>query len=265
MSAFSSAPWVAFRPCGAPLTTARRAPGIMAADNWPRHLERHDLVAVAVDDQRRHVECRQVCPEVRAPEGDDALLGAERRRGPGDGLGEGHRIVTRHARARCPVEEVLHERLEEPDAILRDAREHAVEDAPVHAAGVVGRLQQEWRHGADQDRLAHPPRAIPADVAGDFTSAHRESRQRHVLKVEGGQEVVQVRGERVVVEPASGTTGVTEPATVVRNAAEAGRDQGIDLAFPHAVTQRPSVDQDDGGACVRCPRSRSRSTGWRWR
>ena len=73
--------WVTLRPCGG-VNEDELAAGDGLAGAPAARLERHDGVGVAVDDQRRHREGRQVRPKVGACEGADAL---ER------GLGRGER------------------------------------------------------------------------------------------------------------------------------------------------------------------------------
>ena len=60
------------KPCGPPSTTAARC-GHLLVGALARHLERHDAVGVAVDDQGRHGDLRQVVAEVGRAEGRDAV------------------------------------------------------------------------------------------------------------------------------------------------------------------------------------------------
>jgi len=74
--------WVTSRPCGGGINEDELAAGDRLVGALAARLEGHDGVAVAVDEERRHRERRQVGPKIGASEGGDAV---ER------GLGRGER------------------------------------------------------------------------------------------------------------------------------------------------------------------------------
>src|SRR4051794_10877673 len=66
-----------------------------------------------------------------------------------------------------------------------------------------------------------------------------------VTQVELREQLVEVRGEGVVVVADRRLAGVAEAATVVRDDAEPRLEQRRDLLLPRAGAEREAVDQDD--------------------
>jgi len=65
------------------------------------------------------------------------------------------------------------------------------------------------------------------------------------MQVEFREQLVEVRGEGVVVVADRRLAGLAEAATVVRDDAEARLEQRRDLLLPRAAAEREAVDQDD--------------------
>ncbi len=175
-------------------------------------------VGVAVDDQGGDVDSGQVLAEVGQP-GLDAV---ERALGGGaDGdvpAGVDGLLADPFAAEDVVVVEVGEEVGHEGEPVGADGILDAFEDGRVDAAGVVVGLEEEGRDDAEQDGLADPLGAVGAQVAGHFAGAHREADQDGVAQVEGGQHLVEVGGEGVVVVAVGGLVGAAEAAPVVGDA-----------------------------------------------
>jgi hypothetical protein len=137
--------------------------------------EGEDAVLRAVDDERGHVDLRDVGPEVRQP-AVDTCVGREWRRADGDVEGRLPGAGADPAAAEhVDVVEVVEEVLEVRVPVLRDRGLDVLEDLAVDPFEVVLGLQQEGRYGAEQCGLPHPPRAVRAEIAGDLARSHREA------------------------------------------------------------------------------------------
>ncbi len=138
-------------------------------------IDRHDLVVVTVDHQRWHIELLQVRAEVGGRERSDRIVGVlvaalHALRPP--------RIdqPLRHLRARAveAIERARRNVLVQLGAVLHLCLADAIEHFDRQAVGVVGGLQHERRHRADQHGLLHSPGAMPADVARHLAATGRE-------------------------------------------------------------------------------------------
>ena len=143
----------------------------------PGLLQGDDAVGVAVDDEGRHGDVREVVGEVGR-----STSGCTRAR-------RGHRPAARGRRASCRCSSVT---LSSPSALkklrVKPSRKpggSASSSAcmPLHrvvvegAVGVVVVELQAGRDGGREDRAAHPLRAVRAEVAGDLAATHREARR----------------------------------------------------------------------------------------
>jgi hypothetical protein len=117
------------------------------------------------------------------------------RRGGGGDLEAGQPGLLADAvgREHVDVVEVVEEVLEECVAVFDDGRLHVLEHLPVDALGVVVALEQKRWDGSEQGRLAYPPGAVAAHIAGDFAAPHRETDQDDVVQVEMLEQGVQIR------------------------------------------------------------------------
>ena len=136
---------------GKPVRCARKNFKPAAADHFtrtsPGRLYRNDPVGITMNDASGNIEFLEVRTEIRRTKGNDALLGAKRRRAPGNPLAECQQIL---AGRRCWIDvlEVREKLLQEGDAIFLHVVEHAVEHGLVEAIWIVVRLQQEGRYRA---------------------------------------------------------------------------------------------------------------------
>src|SRR5262252_4157086 len=136
-----------------------------------RRADRHDLIVVTVEHQRRHIDLGEIRGEIGLREGFDAEVG-RRETGhhplPPECLP--HTLGDLGSRPVVPVEG--HREIPpELRAIGDDAGSELVEDLDRQAAGVRRRLQHERRDGANQDGLRDATGAVAADVADDFAAA----------------------------------------------------------------------------------------------
>jgi hypothetical protein len=86
---------------------------------------------------------------------------------------------------------------------------------------------------------------VACHIPGQFPRAHREADQDHVAQVQGLQDRVQVRGERVVVITGADLRRLPETATVVSDDPVPGREELARLTLPAVPVQRVAVDEDD--------------------
>ena len=200
---FSHCACVAAKPCGAPLRTSSRLPGISACECLPEisngTMRSLSPWATSVGTVNFFRSARKsVVPKATmhccVPTGDAAqaihLLNGMQ--------------VRAHSLARLVVVEVGKELLEEVDAVLLHTREHAVEDRLVHAARVVGVFSRNGVTAPSSIVFGTRARAVAPDVARHFAAAHREADEHRVAQVELRHQIVQVRREGVVVVAAGG-------------------------------------------------------------
>jgi hypothetical protein len=141
------------------------------------------------------------------------------------------------------VVEVVEEVLEVGVPVGPGGRDEPVEDALVHALGVVAGLEKERRYRAEQHHVADQFRAVAPQVAGDLAGAHREPGQGHVAQVKHVHEPAKVGGERVVVIADGRLAGGAEAAAVIGDDPVAGVQQRRELLLPGVAVQRVAVDQ----------------------
>src|SRR5262249_4977848 len=207
--------------------------------------ERHDLVVVALEDERRYVELLQVLGLVCLGERLDAEVGG-REAGHHALQPEGLTHPFRDLRARAVVAvERQAEVLEELRAVGKDSGAEPVEHLHRQTAEVGSGFQHQRRHGADQDGFGYALRAMAADVAGNLP-AGGVADVAGVRQAECLNECREVVGVcvHVVAVPELARTAVA--AAVVGDAAVAVLGQEYHLIFPRVGTQRPTVTEDDG-------------------
>ena len=207
-----------------------------------RGADRHDLVVVAVQDQRRHVELLEVLGEVRLGERLDAVV---------DGLEAGQHPLQPERIAQTlrdlgarPVGAVERraEILEELRAVGEDAGADLVEHLDRQAAGIGGRLQHQRRHRADQHGLGHAFRAVATDIAGDFAAAGGVADVDRVLQVERFDQRREVVGVGVHVVAVPGLARSAVAAAVVGDAAVAARRPETASGLPRRPRSAASRD-----------------------
>src|SRR3954454_11675658 len=108
--------------------------------------------------------------------------------------------------------------------------------------GVSGVLR---RYGGMPERIAALLIRTSRGSARDLAAAHGETGDHRVTQIELREQLVEVRGEGVVVVADRRLAGLAEAATVVRDDAEARLEQRRDLLLPRAAAEREAVDQDD--------------------
>src|ERR1700720_2136571 len=181
--------------------------------------DRHDLVVVAVQDERRHVHLLEVLGEIRLGERLDAVKDAfesalhslEPKR-VSQALGDLRTwpvgAVERHA-----------EILEELRAVGKDTGADTVECLDRQASGIRVRLEHQRWNRANQHSLGYAFRAVTADIAGDFASACRVPDMDRVLQLERFDECREIVGVgvHVVANPRLARSAVRAP--VMSNAA----------------------------------------------
>ncbi len=129
----------------------------------------------------------------------------------------------------------------------------AVEHFERQAARVVGRLQHQRRHGADQHGLPHPAGAVATDVAGHFAAAGGEADQGDVLQVQRFDHCRQVVGVVVHVVAVPRLARAAMAAAVVGDHAIALGGQEQHLRFPAVRAQRPAMAEGDDRTVLRAP------------
>src|SRR4051794_41556820 len=110
--------------------------------------------------------------------------------------------------------------------------------------GVSGVLRRYGGDAGQDRRLADALGAVRPEVARDLAAAHGETGDHRVTQIELREQLVEVRGEGVVVVADRRLAGLAEAATVVRDDAEARLEQRRDLLLPRAAAEREAVDQD---------------------
>ena len=223
-----------------------------------RGADRHDLVVVAVEDQRRDVELLEILGEVRLGKRLDAEVG---RPGSRPSCPAARRTRARLPRpwrpAGCSRRTAWLRSFQNCERSASDAGADLVEHLDRHAAGIGRRLQHQRRHGADQHRLGDALRAVAADIAGDFAAAGGVADMDRVLQIERSTERGEIVGVGVHVVAVPGLARAAVAAAVMRDAAVAARGQKEHLVFEGVRAQRPAVAEDD--RLSRCPSPCSRS------
>ncbi len=194
---------------------------ISCADLGGGVLDRDDLIGLAVQQQRRHVELRQVVGEVSLGERLDAVVGVE--------LADLHapepeliQQPLRHVGIWL-VRAVERQRqfLVELGAVTGHPGAQPVEDLHRQPVRVRVGLQHQRRNSGDEDSLGDPARSVSADVAGDLPAAGGVPDQSGVGEIECVDHRGQVVGVTVHVVTARGLTGTAVTAPVVGNDTEA--------------------------------------------
>src|SRR5258708_21701906 len=129
---------------------------------------------------------------------------------------------------------------------------YPLEEASVHALGIVSGLQEERRNIGEYDRRAHALHSVFPQVARHFAATHREADERAVMQVQFADKFVQVLGERVVVIAGGWLAGLAESPAVVGDHAVACFQKNGHLLFPGGAAEWISVNQNNGlaGAVV---------------
>ena len=208
-------------------------------------LEGDGRIAVAVDDEGRDGDVRQVVAEVGVRERRHGLErgGLERLVRERESL---LTLLLRDLQLAVHREEVGRELVVERVLIRREPGRHlrglGDREGPVR---VSGRLQQVRRNRGGEDRAVDALRTVAAEVPGDLTATHREPDERHVAQVERFEHRLQVVGEPVVAVTGERLVAATEAAAIVGDDAVACGLEGRDLFLPRRTGQRPTVDEDD--------------------
>ena len=229
-----------------------------------RSVERYDVICRAVQHQRRDRDFLQVRTEVGGAECTDALHRADRRRRIRNPFRKLDRVDRKILLTRFIVEERREKACQKRHAVGRGASHHAVKHFLRRARRIVGRLEQERRHRANEHRFRNARAAVRAEVARNFAAAHRETGEDDVFQIERRQQRIQIGRKRIVVVARRRALRLTEAATIVRNATESCSDERVDLPFPHAMTEWPAVDQHNrltGAVIFVVERNRRRCCG----
>ena len=196
-------------------------------------IDRHRLVAGAVNHQRRHPERRQIGAEIRRREG---LRTGQRR--PVASL---HREAPRPVEGRiahrtgdiADAEKALEEIAHEGRTVLLHALGHFVEGRLRHAVGIVIGLQHIGHDRGDQARADHAFAIVSRHVSRHFAAAHRKADDRHVPVGAGlAQHVAQIVGKRVVIVAAPRLPRSSETAPIIGDGAETRLGQRLHLRIP---------------------------------
>lgn len=206
--------------------------------------KRHDLVVAAVDHQRRYVDFRHIRAEVGFAEGGHAVDGALQGCQQGDvqRLGQG---TGGNGLPGVGTVEWRREVANELGAILTQSVANAVEHALIHALREGVGFTEDRRDRAQQRQTGHARAAVVVDVAGHVAAAHGEAHQRHVLEIQGGDQVVNVGRKGIVVVAVPRLIRAAKAATVKGDGAEAALRQVVQLAIPHVAVQRPAVAEEN--------------------
>src|SRR6202048_2762115 len=206
--------------------------------------EWHDLVVVALNDERWHVELLQVLGLIRLRERLNAeVCGREARHHALQPERLAHAFRDLRPWAVVAVERQA-EILPELRTVGDDAGAKAVKHRDRQAARVGGRLQHQRRYRGDQHGLGYALRAVAANIAGDFTTARRVADMDGILEVELLDELCEVVGVsiHVVAGPRLARPSVATP--VVRDAAIAARGEEKHLVVECNRGERPAVAED---------------------
>ncbi len=212
-----------------------------------RGVDRHGLLAGALDDQRRHAECGQVGTEVGLAE---RLRTGEGRLEPGlhrDIRRPVEHLVADRARDVADTEELLEEGVaQEMRAIVFQPLRDLIEHRLFGAIGIVRGLGHIGYDRGDQAGGDHALAIVPAHVTRDLAAAHRKADDGRFLRARRLQHIGQIVGERVIVIARPGLSRASETAPVISDGTETGLRQRHHLRVPHIGRQRPAVQQNDG-------------------
>jgi hypothetical protein len=208
--------------------------------------DRHDLVVVAVQHERGHVDLLQVLGEVGLRERLDAVVvrldGARHALHPpvlADAFGD------LRAGAVVAVERQRDVAVE-LGAIAGDAGAQAVEHVDRQPARVGRRPEHERRHGTDQHGRRGALRAVAAEVVRHLAAAGRVADVDRVAQVERLGQRGEVAGVVIHVVAAEDLARAPVAAPVVRDDAVALLREEQHLAVPVVRGQGPAVREDDG-------------------
>ena len=161
--------------------------------------DRDDLIVVAMNDQRRHVEPFQVLGEIRLGEDLDAVVGClepdlhgHQPERVADALRHGRAGPVRTIERRAQV-------LVELRAVAGNTSADLVESLERSSARVRVGLQHQRRNRANQHGLRDARGSVPADVARDLTAAGRMADEDRVVQVELLDELPEIVGVGVHV------------------------------------------------------------------
>ena len=210
-----------------------------------RILDRHDLIVVAVQDQRRHVDLLQVFGEVRFRE----RLDAEVRSGESGAHAlqpERFAYALGDLRARPVVAiERQGQILEELRAIGLDAGSQLIEHLDRQAAGIGGGLQHERRDRTDEHGFGDALGAVAADVAGDFAAAGGMADMDGALEAKRVHQLGEVVGVSVKVVAVPGLARAPVSAAVMSDATITSLRQEEHLVLEGIRGEGPSMAEHD--------------------
>ena len=208
--------------------------------------DRHDLVVVAVEYERWHVELFEVFGEIGFGEGFDAVY---------DGFETDLHPLQPERVAQAlrdlgawPVGSVewRGEILEELRSVREDVGADAVEDLDRQTAGVGGCFQHQRWHRADQHGLGYTFRPVAPDIAGYFAAPGGVANMNRVLQVECFDERREIVGVRVHLVAIPGLARSAMPPAVMGDAPVSVSGQEHHLVFPCVRVQRPAMAEDYG-------------------
>src|SRR5258708_4752625 len=205
----------------------------------------YDLVIVAVEDERRHVELLEIFGEVRLRERLDAIV---------DGF-----VSSQHSLKPERIPQALRdlgarpvgtversaEVFEKLCAIGEDCCTNLVEGIHRQATGIGWGLQHQRRHRADEPGLGDTLCAVATDIAGDFSAAGRVPYMDRVFEVEPFdqlREVVRI-GIHFVAIPWLVRSAVA--ATVMGDATISAGSQKQHLVFKCVRAEWPAMAEYD--------------------
>ena len=207
--------------------------------------DRHDLIVVAVDDQRRPVDPLQVLGVVDLGEFADAVvlpLDAALQADPPEVFAQA--LVARHAVAIEAVER-HGQVVEELRAVLGGAVADAVEHRQRRAVRIGVGLQHQRRHRADQHDLRDAGRAVAAEIVRHLAAPGRMADQDQIAQVERLDQLGQIVGVLVHVVAVPGLVGAAMAAAVMGDHAKALLAEEQHLLIPGIGRQRPAMGEQD--------------------
>src|SRR6266851_4829108 len=206
--------------------------------------ERHDLVVVALHDERRYVKLLQVLGLIRLGECLDAeVCGREAGHHALQPERLAHPFRDLRARAVVAVERQA-EILPELRAVGLNAGAELVEHFDRRAAWIGWRLQHQRRDGADQHGLGYTLRTVPADITSNLPATRGMADMNGILEIELLDELCEVVGVgvHVVAGPRLARTSVA--AAVMCDATVSARSQKERLILERIRGERPTMAEN---------------------
>ncbi len=121
----------------------------------------------------------------------------------------------------------------------------AIKDALRQAAGVIGRLHHDRRHGADQHSFRHPAFAMAPDVVCDLAATGGVANMHRILQVEMRGQCREIVGIVIHVMAVAGLGGAAVATAIMRDDAKALVEEEEHLSVPVISRKRPTMAEDD--------------------